>query len=91
MGVTENTVSRWLKKARAEDAGATPRDGLEPDRARVLQLRALVALKRTCPGLLAHLAWDRDAFAAAVDEIEGEPLRLASERGPREYRSLTHN
>jgi len=89
MGVAENTVSRWLKKARADSAGLTARDGLEPDRSRVLQVRALVALRRTCPTLLTQVAWDERAFDDALAAVEGEPCRLAGERRPGEYGSLT--
>lgn len=80
MGVTENTVSRWLKKARADDAGQVAKDGLEPDRSRVLHARALVAIARSSPGLLTHLAWTDPDFETALSSVQGEPLLLRGEK-----------
>lgn len=79
MGVADNTVSRWLRQGRSDEAGVQAKDGLEPDRHRILHLRALLGLKHTCPGLLLSLSWSQEGFADALGQIQGQPLLLEGE------------
>lgn len=55
LGVSKDTIERWLRQARADQAGATDPGGRTPTPAAVQSVRMLHALQEVCPGLLSSI------------------------------------
>lgn len=69
LGVSPNTVRRWLLQARADDGEVIDQsDRVKPDRSRLQAVRALYAIHRIVPGLWSEMMSTTDrAFVAQVD------------------------
>lgn len=80
MGVSENTLSRWMVKAKSDAAGRPSAHGREPEWSRIIHARTLLALSHTCPGMCARLAWDETHFQDALEDIDGPALKMRSDR-----------
>jgi hypothetical protein len=84
LGVSANTMRRWLHQADLDDGKTPAGPALKPSLRHVQSVLALAVVARTCPAMLAHLG--AGGFWEGYTRIEGGPLRMAYEPTREELR-----